>query len=136
MGAEMMEADNQVVIDEYLMGWVSSKKLIDNLEIFLDYPKFDPHGDPIPDIHGKMPTQAQINLQSLPQKIVATITSVGNQSTELLELLTHKKMGIGTVIEVKKKFPFDQSIEVKINNKSIVHISNELAQSLFVSIKK
>lgn len=115
---------------------VSSKKLIDNLEIFLDYPKFDPHGDPIPDIHGKMPTQAQINLQSLPQKIVATITSVGNQSTELLELLTHKKMGIGTVIEVKKKFPFDQSIEVKINNKSIVHISNELAQSLFVSIKK
>lgn len=28
MGAEMMEADNQVVIDEYLMGWISSKKLI------------------------------------------------------------------------------------------------------------
>lgn len=115
---------------------IGSKKLIDNLETFLGYPKFDPHGDPIPDIHGKMPSHTQINLQSLPQKTIATITSVGNQSTELLELLTHKKMGIGTVIELKKKFPFDQSIEVKINNKNIVQISNELAQSLFVSTKK
>jgi DtxR family Mn-dependent transcriptional regulator len=115
---------------------VSSKKLIDNLEIFLGYPKFDPHGDPIPNIHGKLPSQTKINLQSLPQNIVATITSVGNQSSELLELLTHKKMYIGTSIEVKKKFPFDHSIEVKLHNKNIVHISNQLAQSIFVTTNK
>ena len=29
MGAEMMESDNQVVVDEYLAGWISSKKLIE-----------------------------------------------------------------------------------------------------------
>ena len=28
----------------------------------LTYPKFDPHGDPIPDTNGKMETGKQINL--------------------------------------------------------------------------
>ena len=33
---------------------VSSKKLTDKLDAFLGYPKFDPHGDPIPDQFGNM----------------------------------------------------------------------------------
>ena len=38
---------------------VSSKKLIDKLDEYLDFPKFDPHGDPIPDTNGKMETGKQ-----------------------------------------------------------------------------
>ncbi len=112
---------------------INSKKLIDHLDTFLGNPKFDPHGDPIPDIHGKLPLQNQISLQTLPEKVEATITAVGSQSSELLELLNFKKIGIGSLIEIKKKFPFDQSIEVKINNKNTIQISHELAQSLFVT---
>lgn len=33
---------------------VSSKNLTDKLDAFLGYPKFDPHGDPIPDKFGNM----------------------------------------------------------------------------------
>ena len=33
---------------------ISSKKLIDKLEEFLDFPQNDPHGDPIPDVMGKV----------------------------------------------------------------------------------
>lgn len=33
---------------------VSSKKLINNLDKYLGFPKFDPHGDPIPDQNGNM----------------------------------------------------------------------------------
>lgn len=33
---------------------VSSKKLINNLDKYLGHPKFDPHGDPIPDQNGNM----------------------------------------------------------------------------------
>jgi DtxR family Mn-dependent transcriptional regulator len=35
---------------------VSSKKLIDKLDEFLGFPRFDPHGDPIPDANGKIET--------------------------------------------------------------------------------
>src|SRR5215470_13945478 len=45
---------------------VSSKKLIDKLDEYLGYPKFDPHGDPIPDSLGKIENSRQISLTDLP----------------------------------------------------------------------
>jgi DtxR family Mn-dependent transcriptional regulator len=45
---------------------LTSTKLIDKLDAFLGFPKFDPHGDPIPDVNGKMTTKKQINLIDLP----------------------------------------------------------------------
>ena len=38
---------------------VSSKKLIDKLDEFLGFPRFDPHGDPIPDSLGKIETASK-----------------------------------------------------------------------------
>ncbi len=111
---------------------ISSKKLVDKLDAFLDYPKFDPHGDPIPDSTGKMAPQKQVNLIDLGVNETAEIVSVGSQSTELLELLTHKNLSIGTVLEIKKRFSFDHSIEIKIKGQSPFIISQQLAQALFV----
>ena len=111
---------------------ISSKKLVEKLDAFLEYPKFDPHGDPIPDVNGKMVFQPQINLTDLAQNILAQVTAVGSQSTELLELLKHKKIAIGTKITIKKKFLFDNSVEIKIQGQTAFTISQQLAQALFV----
>jgi DtxR family transcriptional regulator, Mn-dependent transcriptional regulator len=111
---------------------VNSKKLIDKLDAFLNFPKYDPHGDPIPDINGKMSAQVQINLIDLPINKLAEVSSVGSQSSELLDLLKHKNIGIGTKIEVKRKFSFDHSIEIKVKNNPPITISQQLAQALFV----
>jgi uncharacterized iron-regulated protein len=37
LGAEMMEADNQTVIDEYLAGWISEKKLIAEAKVWPNF---------------------------------------------------------------------------------------------------
>ena len=111
---------------------ISSTTLIEKLDAFLNFPKFDPHGDPIPDINGKMEASRQINLIDLELNHPAEVSAVGSQSTELLELLRHKNIGIGTKLEVKKKFSFDNSIEIKIKNLPPFSISQQLAQSLFV----
>ena len=113
---------------------ISSKKLVEKLDAFLGHPKFDPHGDPIPDSHGKMAVQQHINLIDLGINKMAEISGVGSQSTELLELLKHKNLGIGTRLEVKKRFSFDQSVEIKIKNQNAFTISQQLAQALFVKI--
>lgn len=115
---------------------ITSKKLIDKLDAFLDYPKFDPHGDPIPDSSGKMVAQKQVNLIDLPLNEPAEVVSVGSQSTELLELLRHKNLGMGTILEVKKRFSFDHSIEIKIKGQQAFIISQQLAQALFVKSVK
>jgi DtxR family transcriptional regulator, Mn-dependent transcriptional regulator len=110
----------------------SSKKLIDRLDEYLGFPKWDPHGDPIPDSNGKFERVEQVSLLELPLNKTAEICSVSNQSSEILELLKHKNLSIGTRLEVKKKFAFDSSLEIKIKNQPAVTISVDVAKNIFV----
>lgn len=111
---------------------IQSIKLIDHLANFLGNPQFDPHGDPIPNAEGKMPALAQINLTKFPLKTLGEISSVGNQSSDMLTLLRHKNIELGSTIMVEQVFPFDESIDLKINHKILVNISAKLAAHLFV----
>ena len=110
---------------------VSNKKLIDKLDEYLAFPKFDPHGDPIPDTNGKMETGTQINLSELPVNKPAKVCFIANQSELLLEHLNEKKINIGASIAVKRKFSFDDSLEIKLDNK-LLTISDQLAKNIFV----
>ena len=112
---------------------VISRKLVDNLDAFLGYPKFDPHGDPIPDSNGKINHQQQMPLVNLPLNTVAIITSVQNQSSDLLTFLSNRDMHIGTKVEVKQKLSFDNSLEVKIKNKQSFHVSEQVANAIQVN---
>ena len=113
---------------------VSSRKLIDKLDEFLGYPKFDPHGDPIPDSLGKMENSEQISLVDLPINKPAEVCRVVNQSEEMLELLQHKRITIGTRLEIKRKFGFDHSIEIKLRQQPLFSISEQLARNIFVNV--
>jgi DtxR family Mn-dependent transcriptional regulator len=62
---------------------------------------------------------------------VAEVSGIGDQSAEMLELLNHKHIAIGTRLEVKKKFAFDNSLEIKIKNQSVT-ISEHVAKNVFV----
>lgn len=111
--------------------------LVDKLQFDWDevhYPRFDPHGDPIPNSNGKIAIQEQISLLDLPLNKQAEVTSVRNQSTRLLEVLKHKNIQIGTRLEVKNKFDFDNSFEVKVKNFAPITISEQLAKTLFVKL--
>ena len=119
---------------------VSSKKLIDKLDGFLGFPRTDPHGDPIPDINGKIKMNQQFCLALIATHKQAMVCHVADQSTEMLELLKHKNISIGTRLEVKKKFEFDHSMEIKIrqskgtpSGQPAFNISEQLAKNIFVS---
>ena len=112
---------------------VRSKKLIDKLDEFLGYPKFDPHGDPIPDSNGKIDEIKQLPLSHLPPNKQAIITSVLNQSSELLSFLSSRNIVIGTTLEVKRKLPFDNSVEIKFKNKQSLNISEQVANAIQVN---
>ena len=111
---------------------VSSKKLIDKLDEFLGFPKTDPHGDPIPDSQGKWKLARQVDLLNLPVNKMAEVSGIGDQSAEMLELLSHKHIALGIRLEVKKKFAFDNSLELKIKNQAPVTISEHVAKNVFV----
>ena len=110
---------------------VSSKKLIDKLDEYLGHPKFDPHGDPIPDMNGKMEASKQVCLSELPINKPAKICFVADQSELLLEYLQKKNISIGSSVIVKEKFGFDDSMEIKLDNK-LTTITSRAAKSIFV----
>lgn len=132
------------LVDKLHFGWeevheiaeelehISSKKLIDRLDEFLGFPVADPHGDPIPDRKGKFASRKDIALPELPLNTVAHVSNIADQSPEMLELLKHKNINIGTRIEIKKKFTFDQSLELKLKNQPPITISESVAKNVFV----
>ncbi|HTS45792.1 MAG TPA: metal-dependent transcriptional regulator [Puia sp.] len=111
---------------------ISSKKLIDRLDAFLNFPQTDPHGDPIPDRQGKFIQPHQQSLLDIPLHTTARVSAIGSQSAEMLALLEHKSIRIGTKIEVKKKFPFDNSLELKIRNHPLITLSEQVAKNILV----
>ena len=114
---------------------INNKKLIERLDEYLNFPQFDPHGDPIPDSKGKIKKSKKISLAELPLNKTAEVSQVTNQTNEMLELLNHKNIGIGTKIEVKRLFDYDQSLEIKVKS-SLVTISETLAKNIYVSYEQ
>ena len=111
---------------------ISSEELVRRLDQFLGTPSFDPHGDPIPDRNGKIPVIRQLNLSSLPAKQHAIVSSVSNQTPQMLDMLRHYHIGMGTSITVLKHFEFDGSLEIKVLKQSACIISEQVAKNVFV----
>lgn len=115
---------------------ISSKKLIDRLDEYLGFPRSDPHGDPIPDSEGKFAYRQDVNLLDLDINRPARVTNISDQSPEMLDLLSHKNLTLGSKLEVRKKFPFDNSREIKIKNQHPVTISEAVAKNVFVQYEE
>ncbi len=113
---------------------ISSDELTTRLDNYLGNPAFDPHGDPIPDERGKMKLIKQDNLCNLPLKKIMTVSSVKNQSREMLDLLDQYKIGIGTRLKITRRFAFDGSVELKIDKQPATIISHMVAQNVFCNI--
>lgn len=111
---------------------ISSSELIERLQSFLGNPLFDPHGDPIPDSNGKIPKLNQLNIAALPLNKSAFVSSVSNQSPQMLEMLKHYSIAIGTSIKLLKRFEFDGSLEIKVSKQPACIISEQIAKNIFV----
>jgi DtxR family Mn-dependent transcriptional regulator len=112
---------------------ISSRVLVDRLDAFLGYPETDPHGDPIPDSQGRLQIKRQIPLADWPLNRSVLVSGIASQTTEMLEVLQHNHIRLGTRLEIRKKFPFDDSLEVKVRNRPPVTLSARVAKNVLVN---
>ena len=110
---------------------IKSDNLIEKLDAFLDYPKFDPHGEPIPNKEGQIPTSDTIVLSECNIATKGIVMGVNLDDSSFLKYLNHLQIEIGTVIEILEKINFDKSIKIKIHRKN-EHISNDVAKHLLI----
>ena len=114
---------------------VSSDLLLQRIDKFLSHPKFDPHGDPIPDINGKF-TETNFNsLSSIAIQQAGIIAGVNNHSADYLIYLEKTGLVLGSTVKVIHLNSFDNSMDVLLNGKKNIHISQQVALNLLVKLK-
>jgi DtxR family Mn-dependent transcriptional regulator len=113
-----------------------SDRLINRMEEMLDFPEFDPHGDPIPAKDGTVPKQKKtVPLTMLKPEQTGTVIRVNDFDNSFLSYISKIGVELKKDIYVKDVLEFDRSMFVVIGRKQ-VNISNTLAANIFVVLKK
>ncbi len=110
---------------------IKSEKLTKELDKFLEYPKRDPHGDPIPDSDGNFSVPNRVLLSVLKKDEAGICVGVKDSSVEFLQYLDKNKISLGKKIEVVEKEEFDQSMVIVVDGNEL-RISNQIATNLFI----
>ena len=110
---------------------IKSEELIENLDDFLGNPKYDPHGDPIPNKEGKIEKMNQKLLVELKIQQKGIITGVKKGTASLLSYLDKEKIKLGDSIKVIEVLEFDGTFIVEINNRKLT-FSEKICQNLLL----
>jgi DtxR family Mn-dependent transcriptional regulator len=110
---------------------IKSENLINKLDAFLDFPSFDPHGDPIPNADGEIKKINKLLLSEADLNKEYQCVGVKDSSSEFLQYLDKQKIALGSKIKVKEKESFDDTLLVQIDSRQLT-ISNKIANNLYV----
>ncbi len=111
---------------------IKSDELVNRLEEFLNFPRFDPHGDPIPDRTGRFTIRAQFPLSTLNISDKAEVVGVAIHDSQFLRYLGEMNLEIGTQLEILEKFEYDGSMRVQIDGHLPTLISPIIAKNIHV----
>lgn len=110
---------------------IKSDTLVGRLEEFLEFPKHDPHGDPIPDENGNIAHHKKVMLSSVNINTNCIVIGVKDSSSSFLNYLDNANIKLGSTLKVISKEEFDNSILIE-NNNTLISISNQISKNLFV----
>ena len=115
---------------------IQSVQLTDRLEEFLGFPKFDPHGDPIPDKNGTIVRRKKACLlNEMELTIPATVVGVNDSSPAFLQFLDRQGVQLGDTLILLEKYEFDDSMLVETKNGTI-NFSHAVVTNICVEPKQ
>jgi len=113
-----------------------SERLISAIDRHLAHPRFDPHGEPIPDPSGHMSTPAGEPLTTLDNREVFRIVRVDPSLDGMLDYLDELEIGLGTTGILISHAPFGGPITLRItdgNSHREMAIGREIADRIYVA---
>jgi len=109
-----------------------SDRLIDRIDEMLGRPDVDPHGDPIPDPEGIVPTPAYESLLTCPLDAPVTISRVADQDREFLEFAERHELRPGDVVRVEDRSVAGDSVRLRGRDERRVTIGARAASKVLV----
>ena len=114
----------------------SSDELINKMEEMLDFPEYDPHGDPIPDKNGKLPKgNSGVPLNKIDPGRKVRVNRVHDFDSSFLQYISKIGIELNKEITVVEAMEFDHSVLVKIDKKETSIISKVAANNFVTEIK-
>ncbi|MEO6347296.1 MAG: metal-dependent transcriptional regulator [Aquaticitalea sp.] len=110
---------------------IKSEKLTNKLDEFLEFPKVDPHGDPIPDKQGNFVKISKMLLSECKVGAIGVFVGVKDSSALFLQYLDKQNISLGNKIKILQREDYDQSLEISINA-SVINISHQTANNLYI----
>ena len=111
---------------------IRSKDLVERLDEFLGHPKFDPHGDPIPDAEGRFAFRKQVLLSELKNGESGVVVGVKDHSAAFLQYLDQMQLILGARVVIIEKFVYDESVKVLLNEDKEQLLSKKVCQNLYI----
>jgi DtxR family transcriptional regulator, Mn-dependent transcriptional regulator len=111
---------------------IPSDRLVERLDAFLGNPQFDPHGDPIPDAKGNMPTANYLKLSEVPEGERVLMMGVLEHAPSFLQYLDRSGITLGCEMVVKEINDYDKSALVVLAQDKTLFISQDVSKNLLV----
>lgn len=113
---------------------IRSEELIRSLDAFLGYPRFDPHGDPIPDESGAIEYRSTCLLSEINPGEVVVVVGVTQDHASFLQYLDQIGIALGRRLSVLDRFSFDQGQSAMMLdlNGARISIGGDVAASIQV----
>lgn len=111
---------------------IRSEEIIDRLEVHLGYPKYDPHGDPIPSADGIIPEQKARPLTIFMEGEEVVLMGILEHSPGFLQFLQRLHLQPGARLLIRRKEVFDGSVTIRVGNRRQEFLSEKAAASLLV----
>ena len=111
---------------------IPSEILVEKLDSYLGHPRFDPHGDPIPDSKGNLMDPDYLILTDLNIGEKVLMKGVLDHAPSFLQHLDRTGITLGCVLELTEINEYDKSASVRINDEQTLFISLEVSKNLLV----
>jgi DtxR family transcriptional regulator, Mn-dependent transcriptional regulator len=110
---------------------IQSDKLVDKLDKFLNYPKFDPHGDVIPNAKGEMLNPYKKTLAEIEAGKNCKMVAVKDNTAAFLQYVVQVGLVMNNKIKVIQKQPYDSLMVIEVDGKHVT-ISEKFAENILV----
>lgn len=110
---------------------IHSEKLIEKLDKLLNFPRFDPHGDPIPNQKGEIEQIHKRTLSEIPVGSSCKMVAVKDNSSTFLQYVVSIGLGINNHIIVLSRQPYDNMTLIEVNGKR-KNVSQKFTENIFV----
>jgi len=96
---------------------IHSDAFFDKMDEILNYPKMDPHGEPIPDKDGNVIQPDHKKLSKCKENETVELASVTTSSEDFLNFLNKRDLSLGTKLKILQIEGFDQSMLIAYNGR-------------------